>query len=436
MPWARSPAIIPASTSPAPAVASQAGALALIAALPSGVGDHRVAALEQHHAAGARGGGARRFQLAGAFIQQPGKQPLEFAGMGRQHAAVMQPIEQRVGIVLERGQRIGIQHHRGARLASAASTSARVSPPTPRPGPSTTAFSRLSESSCAKPVRAVERLDHDGGEMGGIHRHRIRRRGDADQPCPDPQRRRAPPAAPRRWRAPAAHHHAMAAGIFVAFRLRPGIAPAARACSHAVAVAGALRRNADIGHHDLAAQRAAGQQQMPRLLAEEGDGQRRRDIHTPPSGWPVSPDTPLGTSIATTGRSFSASTTCARRAFQRPRQAGAEQPIHHQPRAVQRRRRQRHARAFPLLRHRRRIALAAPRRCATRTVKPYSSSSRATTKPSPPLLPGPHSTVTGTGLEARGDGVGHRAGRHFPSGSARARHAPRQRRRPAPSARW
>jgi hypothetical protein len=32
---------------------------------------------------------------------------------------------------------------------------------------------------------------------------------------------------------------------------------------------------------------------------------------TPPRGWPVSPERPLGTSIAATCRSFSASTTCA-----------------------------------------------------------------------------------------------------------------------------
>src|SRR4051812_4363396 len=37
--------------------------------------------------------------------------------------------------------------------------------------------------------------------------------------------------------------------------------------------------------------------------------------------------------------------------------------------------------------------------CATRTLKPLSSRCRATTKPSPPLLPGPQSTVTVQGLK-------------------------------------
>ncbi len=112
--WASRPAIRPVSTSPAPAVARVGGALALIAALPPRFRDHRVAAFEQHHAAGAAGSCARGFDLARAFIQQSGKQALEFPVMGRKHASIMQAVEQRLRIVLERGERIGIQHHRRA----------------------------------------------------------------------------------------------------------------------------------------------------------------------------------------------------------------------------------------------------------------------------------------------------------------------------------
>ena len=50
--------MIPASTSPEPAVASQGGAFSLIAARPSGGGDHGVGALQQHHRARSLGGGA------------------------------------------------------------------------------------------------------------------------------------------------------------------------------------------------------------------------------------------------------------------------------------------------------------------------------------------------------------------------------------------
>ena len=168
----------------------------------------------------------------------------------------------------------------------------------------------------------------------------------------------------------------------------------------------ATSRNADIGQQGFAAQFAAGQQQMPRLQTEEGDGERR--LHRRPSTFPLSPSSPLGTSTAITGTwlRFIASARRRDRICPRPRQAGAEQGIHDQGRAVQRRRRER-TRA-PC--HCPAIAAASPLWPSPRrhhTSKPCAARSRAATKPSPPLLPGPHSTGP-CGRKARGNGFGHR----------------------------
>ena len=120
--------------------------------------------------------------------------------------------------------------------------------------------------------------------------------------------------------------------------------------------------------------------------------------YTPPSGCPVSPDTPLGTSIATTGNPFRLSTICAAapssgRESPAPNSASTTSLAPSRASGVS-------ASRAPFQRSDMAAAsLLGSASWATRTMKPYSSSSRATTKPSPPLLPGPHSTVTVEGLK-------------------------------------
>ena len=184
---------------------------------------------------------------------------------------------------------------------------------------------------------------------------RVRRRSDADQPCADAQRgaRRQP------CRACGVHgtadHQAMATGIFVRAPARPGIGPASRSVLEQSHTGHRVSRNADIRHNDLAAQIASRQQQMRRFLAEEGDGQPRLDrtptvVRARRQDLPLSPATPLGTSMATIGTplQFAATHHVARRAVQRARQARAEQRIDDQLRAVQRVGRQGQARAAPV----------------------------------------------------------------------------------------
>ena len=72
---------MPASTSPEPAVASQGGALALIASAPVGGGDDGVGALQDDDRAGAGGGGA------GAGGLRPDRRGRGTAGRTRLRAA-------------------------------------------------------------------------------------------------------------------------------------------------------------------------------------------------------------------------------------------------------------------------------------------------------------------------------------------------------------
>ena len=67
-PCASRPAIIPDSTSPAPAVASHGGALAAMVARPSGDGHHRVRSLEQHDGAAAFGGCPHPFEFRAKWM--------------------------------------------------------------------------------------------------------------------------------------------------------------------------------------------------------------------------------------------------------------------------------------------------------------------------------------------------------------------------------
>ena len=81
------PAIIPASTSPAPAVASQGGALEAMRGAAVRRRHHRIRPLQQHHGAGAFGGGPHPFQFraAGMLVADIAEQARKLALMRRQH---------------------------------------------------------------------------------------------------------------------------------------------------------------------------------------------------------------------------------------------------------------------------------------------------------------------------------------------------------------
>ena len=199
------------------------------------------------------------------------------------------------------------------------------------------------------------------------------------------------------------HHHAMAAGIFVPAGLRPGIVPphSAGPFSNRLGADQMQRRfgNADIGQHHFAAQIAPRQQQMRRFLAEEGDGESgaSRDIAQRLAAVAVNAAGHVDGDHGTWSRSAPSTS----RASRLPAAAtGRRRTAHPRPgRAIQRPGGKGLALAVPFVRHRRGIAFVARAPPATRTAKPRSASSRATTKPSPPLLPGPHSTATAQGAK-------------------------------------
>ena len=172
-------------------------------------------------------------------------------------------------------------------------------------------------------------------------------------------------------------------------RVREGLRPDLR--QHA-------RRNADIGDLDRTAMQPPGQQQMAGLLAKERHGLRR--LHGRPhhrAGGAIDAARQIdGDRPAPAGRSSPRSWLAAS-ALDRPVEAGAEQRVDDDAGAGEPvgRRGLRPARssvraasaASPLSR-------AASPTSSTSTRKPRSARTRAATKPSPPLLPGPATTTT------------------------------------------
>ena len=104
MPCASSAAIRPLSTSPAPAVANQGGALSLIAARPSGAATIVSDPFSTTTAPVTRGCPPRRLQP----IRASGSEhPRELAGVGRQHRGATQPLR----LACAYRQCIGIHQH-------------------------------------------------------------------------------------------------------------------------------------------------------------------------------------------------------------------------------------------------------------------------------------------------------------------------------------
>jgi hypothetical protein len=231
---------------------------------------------------------------SGELGQQAGKDPLELAGMRGQHVVAVERREQRFGIVGEAGQGVGVDDQ-GRAGAGQGEDVRIVASPTPAAGPITTA-SACSARVCRS--ARFERRQHHRLQVGGVDGQGVGRRQHRHHPGPDTQ---APRAASR------------AAPVFQASPLTTIIRP--RACLWASS-AGHGKRSAhrarDRSRTDAPApsppgrcrpprprrRRRAPRQHMGRLAAMEGDGQVRLQARSP-SGRPVSPWMPLGTSTAT-----------------------------------------------------------------------------------------------------------------------------------------
>ena len=132
----------PESTSPVPAVASAPEPPRLTPTSPSGVGDERVVALEQHDGLAAPGGVARVEQTAGAHgvgvdLEQAG----ELAGVWGQHGRrlargeVLEPPRMRV-------EAVGVEQQRQLDLRGHGAGEGEGPVGSARPGPSTIASAR------------------------------------------------------------------------------------------------------------------------------------------------------------------------------------------------------------------------------------------------------------------------------------------------------
>ena len=143
--------MIPDSTSPAPAVASQGGAEALIAARPSGAAMIGVGALQQHHGAGPRGGGAGGGQPVG-----PGgpKTRANSPACGVSTAAPRKAS----GSPAKAENDIGVGHH-GALRGDQHRQGRAGRRPAPRPGPQTQTWRRVS---CSRSGRGASLTSRPG----------------------------------------------------------------------------------------------------------------------------------------------------------------------------------------------------------------------------------------------------------------------------------
>jgi hypothetical protein len=201
---------------------------------------------------------------------------------------------------------------------------------------------RGSASSRGEAGEAGEGRDHHRRHVGGVAGDGVERAGDGRQPRADAQRRAR--RQPRRAGAVgrAGDDERRAARIFVG----GGVEPRRRGAPDRRRVDEGLGRDrgerglaeADVGEDETAAQRAPGQQQMPRLEAEKVT--LALAWTAPPRTLPVAPSTPEGVSTLRTGRperatALIASTQAERRAVDVARQAGAVQRVDDEVGAVE-----------------------------------------------------------------------------------------------------
>ncbi len=313
------------------------------------------------------------------------------------------------------------------------------------PGPSTSALKRGSSRMAASPSGAVAAPHHDGGELRGVDAERLRRRGDGDEARSDPQGR--PGGEPRRAgpRRAAGSDQGVAALVFVGRepgprqRSAPESGPVREGpvAEPAQNVSGAMPMSATV---DRPAMDAPGNRSMARLAGREGDRPRRPDRAAPRTS-PVSPSIPEGMSTARTGRPDALTRSTRRaaspsrsRARPAPKSASITRPA--SPGSACAGGTTRRPSRPPRRRRRPQAAPGAPSSATVDRV-PALARSRAATKPSPPLLPGPHMTSTGPGA-VRHPGRRSRDGRAGPLHQLDPRGAGRDRRarRPPSSPRW
>ena len=313
--------------------------------------DHRIGALEQDRRTALSRCRARPGQPVATMGEHPGKLTLV---RGEQAVGVPGGGKQGFGVVAEHGDGVGVQHHRPARrqrtqhhLPRGAVDAAAGSD---QHGVLALVFKQRRELRCIR-----DREHQQPGHVGGINRKHSRRAGDRHHPRPGTH------GAARRQPRGAGHDSTarddrVAATVFMIFHARPGIAvqPQPRTVGEVGRrdVRQHAGRNADIGHHNLSGQFAAGQQQVSGLAAEKSDGQaapRRDTLHR------------AGVAIDA-ARNVDRNTGWFARIHRRdylPRQPGAEQPVDHEAGAVEHVRRQPRHVALPVSRGDGGIALEA-----------------------------------------------------------------------------
>ena len=326
--------------------------------------DHRIGALEQDDGAADLRRGAGAGKLAAGLtpkVRAPevGKNPGELPLMGSQHAITADGGEEVPRLIGENRQRIGIQHHPLSRPKGRQH---------PGPGSLVDTVAGAEQHGVPTPIGEkrgerlliIDRDRQDARHVDGIDRHRLERAGDGEEAGAGAKRR------PRReargpGHLPTAADDDMATAVFVVLGLGPGQqmtperrrvleAPWFDRLDHAFG-------DADIRDHHLAGKQPSWQQEVARLLAEEGDGEGAlgrgaEDLAAiaVDTAWRIDPD----------AREFAAidRLNCSQRlARQWPGEAGAEDGVDHQGAAVEHRRRQPHDLALPAPGVKRRVAL-------------------------------------------------------------------------------
>ena len=347
VPCARSPPMMPASTSPDPAVARKGEPLAFTASLPVTVGNRRVGSLEENHAP-RFGRGAGDITQA---IARPVKEPPEFSGMWRENAAFMDPVEEvlaafakcRQGISIENKGLAGgeCRHHE----VSSAGTGARTRT-------KHTGMDMSGRHQLGKVTGSGKGMIHHCRVMYGVSEKGGPRHGTGDETGSGTQAgSRRKPRCTTGFETPTQNDQ-MPAGMLVGIQRRPwpAIPPQGRG------VADNSRRNC---RHDripdtyvrnchIAAQAPSGHQNMSRLAAAEGHGRlgRHRATPNPPrvavnSAWHVDSDDGNTDSGEHGGK----------RRIKIAGETGAEEGIHHKVRITHACRRHGRGLTRPQLRH-------------------------------------------------------------------------------------
>ena len=322
---ASSAPMMPASTSPVPAVASRSSPAVTTSTSAVGLGDHRGRTLQQHHAAGVGGQPARRDDAIGTG--RGAGEHLELAVVRREHRRRVAPAQQRggtVGVPRHREQAVAVDHRRHRRVRRRrGACCAAVSSSRPRPGPSTSAWNRSSEpsASAAQPVAGSGRCTTSIGAAAPTS-------GPGAETCTMPAPARCAPRSGQRRGA----RHAGAAGddahrrAATCARRPPRSGSQAATSSRCTQVCRVGRRRRRRGRCRPPRRRRPGRCRAgtagPASARRTSPCGRRRARG--PSAAPVSASTPLGMSTASTGVSPTSG------GLPRAVEPGAERGVDHQ----------------------------------------------------------------------------------------------------------